>query len=220
MALDRRSAAALALAAALGAAASPAAADLFVCTDPSGRTITADRPPPECANLPIRELRPDGSVRRVIEPPLTEEQRKARAEKARRDHQEQEARRTQARRDIALMETYASEREIEAARQAALTSRKAMIDRARQRLETFAADRTKLEQEAEFYANRKMPATLERAIEANQEMAQAETRLIAEMEADLKRINQRFDAELSRFRELVLAGARPLARTSSESSPR
>jgi hypothetical protein len=163
--------------------------------------------------LPVKELRSDGSVRQVIEPPLTEEQRRARAEKLRREHLELEAKRTRARRDIALMETYASEVEIEAARQAALSSRQVMIDRSKQRLETFAAERTKLENEVEFYANRKLPAKLEQAIEANKDLTQAEHRLIVDMQADMARINQRFDTELSRFRELVLAGARPLVRT-------
>ena len=77
MAPDRIAAAGAVLALALAAA--PAAATLFVCTTPDGRTITSDRPPPQCASVPIRELRPDGSVRRVIEPPMTPEQQRARA---------------------------------------------------------------------------------------------------------------------------------------------
>jgi hypothetical protein len=209
----------LAAAAGLALLAPAASAALYVCTDAKGRTITADRPPPECANVPIKELRPDGSVRRVIEPPLTDEQRRERAEKARRDYQEQEAKRTQARRDIALMETYANEGEIEAARQATLAGRQVIIDRSLQRLESFAAERVKLEHEAEFYANRKLPEKLERAIESNKELAQAEHRLIADMQADIQRINKRFDAELARYRDLVLAGARPLMRT-GDSVPR
>lgn len=198
---------------ALALVAAPASATLYVCTTAEGRTITADRPPPECANLAVKELRLDGSIRRVIEPPLTEEQRRFRAERMRREHLEQEARRAKARRDIALMETYASEHEIEAARQAALSGRQTMIDRSKQRLEGFEAERTRFEQEAEFYAKRKIPAKLERAIEANKDLMQAEHRLIADMQADMARINQRFDAELARFRELVIAGARPLVRT-------
>jgi len=199
-------------------AAAPASATLYVCTDAKGKTITADRPPPECANLPVRELRPDGSVRRVIEPPLTEEQRKSRADQARREYQEQETKRSQARRDIALMETYASEQEIEAARQTALAGRQMMIDRSKQRLASFATERARLENEAEFYANRKLPDKLERAIEANKSLVQAEQRLISEMQVDMARINKRFDAELQRFRELVLAGARPLMRTGDGAS--
>jgi hypothetical protein len=213
MASDRSVSGVLAVAAVLAALSPAASAALYVCTDAKGRTITADRPPPECANVPIRELRPDGSVRRVIEPPLTDEQRRARAEKARRDYQEQEVRRAQARRDIALMETYTSEDQIEAARQAALAGRQVIIDRSRQRLESLAAERVKLDNEAEFYASRKRPEKLEHAIEANKELAQAEHRLIADMQVDLQRINKRFDTELARFRELVLAGAKPLMRT-------
>jgi len=215
---DRQRAAAAAALLALVLTAAPAWATLYVCTDAHGKTITADQPPPECANLPIRELRQDGSVRRVIEPPLTEEQRKARAEKTRREYQEREAKRSQARRDFALMETYASEQEIEAARQAALAGRQTMIDRSKQRMDSFAVDRTRLENEAEFYANRKLPDKLERAIEANKALVQAEQRLISEMQVDMARINKRFDNELERFRELVLAGARPMTRSGDGTS--
>lgn len=200
------------IALALGAA--PARATVYVCTTPDGRTITGDRPPAECFGVPIRELRADGSVRRVIEPPLTEEQRKARAEQAQRERREREAKRAQARQDIALLETYATEKDIEEARKVALNSRREMIERSRKRLETFAVERKKLDDEAEFYVNRKLPAKLEHAFEANDSLAQAEHRLIVEMEADMARINKRFDAEAQRYRELMSAGARPLLRTS------
>ena len=103
---------------------------------------------------------------------------------------------------------------LEAARKAALTSRQAMIDRSKKRLETFAAERKKLDEEVEFYVNRKIPDKLEHAIEANKSLVQAEQRLIGEMQADMARINKRFDAEAERYRELVNAGARPLLRTS------
>lgn len=199
---------------ALVLAAAPASATMYVCTTPAGKTITADRPPPECAAVPIRELRPDGTVRRVIEPPLTAEQHKARAEQAQRERREREAKRAQARQDIALLETYASDKDIEAARQAALASRQSMIDRSKKRLETFAEERKKLDDEAEFYVNRKIPDKLERAIEANESLVQAEHRLIADMQADMARINKRFDTEAERYRELVSAGAKPLLRTS------
>jgi hypothetical protein len=89
-----------------------------------------------------------------------------------------------------------------------------MIDRSKKRLESFADDRKKLDDEAEFYVNRKVPAKLEHAIEANDSLMQAEHRLIADMEADMARINKRFDAEAQRYRELMSAGAKPLMRTS------
>jgi len=213
MAPDRSRVAAAGAFFALALAAAPVSADMYVCTTPSGRTITSDRPPAECASVPIRELRPDGSVRRVIEPPLTAEQRKARSEQAQREKHEHEAKRSQARQDLALLETYATEKDIEAARKAALVSRQAMIDRSMKRLDSFAVERKKLDEEAEFYVNRKIPDKLEHAIEANKSLAEAEHRLIAEMQADLARINKRFDAEAERYRELVAAGAKPFLRT-------
>lgn len=212
MAPDRLRLAAAGALVALALAATPASATMFVCTTPAGKTVTGDRPPPECANVPIRELRPDGSVRRVIDPPPTAEQRRAQAEQAQREQAEMQAKRAQARQDIALLETYATEKDIEAARKAALMSRQAMIDRSKKRLETFAAERKKLDEEAEFYVNRKVPEKLEQAIEGNRSLVQAESRLIAEMQVDMARINRRFDAEAERYRELVSAGARPLVR--------
>jgi len=203
---------------ALAVAAAPASATVFVCTTADGRTITGDRPPAECADVPIRELRADGLVRRVIEPPLTEEQRRARAEQARLAKQRHDEKRAQARQDIALLETYASEADIEVARKTALASRQAMIDRSRKRLETFAVERKKLDEETEFYVNRKLPLKLEQAIEANESLVQAEQRLIVEMQADIARINKRFDDEAGRYRELREAGAKPFVRTSESAT--
>lgn len=203
---------------ALAVAAAPASATMFVCTTADGRTITGDRPPAECADVPIRELRADGMVRRVIEPPLTEEQRRARAEQARLAKQRHDEKRAQARQDIALLETYANEADIEVARKTALASRQAMIDRSRKRLETFAVERKKLDEETEFYVNRKLPLKLEQAIEANESLVQAEQRLIVEMQADITRINKRFDDEAGRYRELREAGAKPFVRTSESAT--
>lgn len=203
---------------ALAVAAAPASATMFVCTTADGRTITGDRPPAECADVPIRELRADGLVRRVIEPPLTEEQRRARAEQARLAKQRHDEKRAQARQDIALLETYANEADIEVARKTALASRQAMIDRSRKRLETFAVERKKLDEETEFYVNRKLPLKLEQAIEANESLVQAEQRLIVEMQADITRINKRFDDEAGRYRELRDAGAKPFVRTSESAT--
>lgn len=216
MASDRRLFAALlsSVAAVLVLIAAPVSAAVYVCTDANGRTITSDRPPRECAKVPVKEMRPDGSVRRVIEPPLTAEERAERAAQERRDYFEQERRRAQTRRDIALMETYGNESEIEAARQAALNSRQALIERSRQRLEGYARERKRLENEAEFYANRTLPIKLEHAFEANASLTQSEEKLVADMQAEMLRINERFDAELKRFRELVVAGVRPLGRGS------
>ncbi len=206
-----RSRALLASALLLAAAAAPAQT-LFVCTDARGRTISADRPPPECADRPIRELRSDGSVRRVIEPPPTPEQRAARAAEEKRKQEEAEARRESARRDLALLDAYANEQEIEETRQRALTSRLAIIERAQKRIEEQQRDRKKLDIEAEFYAGREVPERLKRAYQVIDSLVRSEQKIMADAKADLDRVNERFDADLKRFRELVQAAGRPASR--------
>jgi hypothetical protein len=199
---------------ALLAAAPLVQAQLYVCTDARGRTITGDKPPAECADRAVRELRLDGSVRRVIEPPLTPEQKAAREAEAKRQRDEAEKQRAQMRRDLALLETYASEAEIEETRNRALGSRQQLIDRAQQRLLEHQKDRKKLEAEAEFYAKREMPDKLKRSFDGNASLMRSEQRIIDEVRADMDRVNARFDAELKRWRDLVTSGAQPVQRSS------
>jgi hypothetical protein len=201
----------LAVALALTAAAAQSKT-LFVCTDAQGRTISADRPPPECLDRPIRELRPDGSVRRVIDPPPTPEQRAARAAEERRKQEEAEARRETMRRDLALLEAYASEQEIEETRQRALSSRMVIVERAQRRIEEHQRDRKKLDSEAEFYAARELPEKLKRSYQLNDSLVRSEQKIMADARADMDRVNERFDADVKRFRDLVQSGMRAPSR--------
>lgn len=208
-------AAALFVASTASTAALAAPGALFMCTDARGKTITADRPPPECADRSIKELRSDGSVRRVIEPPLTAEQRAQKAADERRKAEEEGRRRDQARRDQALLEAYGDQNDIEQARARAVDGRRALIERARKRMDELQRERKKLDDEAEFYAKREKPDKLKRAYETSAAMIMAQEKLIADTEAELKRINERFDGERKRFRELVDAGAKPAQRSAS-----
>ncbi|HUL64537.1 MAG TPA: hypothetical protein VLW55_07955 [Burkholderiaceae bacterium] len=192
--------------------ASGARAQLFVCTTSAGKTITADRPPLECADRPVRELRSDGSVRRTIEPPLTAEQRAERDAEAKRQIEEAERRRGQMRRDLSLLETYGSESEIEATRNRALGDRQVLIERAVKRMDELKRERKKLDDETEFYEKHDLPEKLKRALAANNEMVSSQQKAIAETKADMARVNERYDAESRRFRELVSSGAQPVQR--------
>lgn len=203
---------------AVGASASAAAAGtglVYVCTDARGRTLTSDLPPPECWDRPIRELRSDGSVRRVIEPPLTAEQRAKREAEERRKAEEESQRRDQARRDRALLEAYSDENEIEEARVRAVEGRRALIDRAEKRTEELRRERKKLDDEAEFYKGRAQPDKLKRAYDSNASMQQQQQKIIADTDAEVNRINERFETERKRFRELVKTGARPAQRSAT-----
>jgi hypothetical protein len=145
----------------------------------------------------------------VIEPPLTPEQRAAREAEERRKLDEEEKRRTQSRRDLALLETYASEQDIEQARVRALTTREAVIERAHKRLDELKVERKKLDDEKEFYSKREMPEKLKRSFAGNAEAIQQQQKVIADAEAEKARVSARFEEERMRFRYLVANGSTP-----------
>src|SRR5688572_28918452 len=65
----------LALGAMLLAGAGAAPAAIYSCVDASGKKLTSDRPIAECATREQKVLNPDGSVRRVVPPTLTADER-------------------------------------------------------------------------------------------------------------------------------------------------
>jgi len=193
-------------------AADAQSASMYTCVA-NGRTYTGDRPPPECSNSDIRELNRDGSLRRVIPRPLTAEEQKARDLEKKKRAEEEERALAQRRRDRSLLEAYASEQEIDAARAKALTSSNAVVKRSQVRLENMDEERKRLVEETEFYKNREVPETLKRALASNEQERAAELKIIGDAQAEIQRINDRFNADKKRFRELVSQGAQPAQRT-------
>jgi hypothetical protein len=189
----------------------PPAGTMYSCIA-NGRTYSADRPPPECANSDIRELNRDGSVRRVISRPLTQEEQRAKALEAKRKIEEEERQLAQRRRDRSLLEAYANDEEIEAARRKALEGAEESIKRSAERTASLSKDRKRLDDESEFYKNRAQPDSLKRAYELNAQAVAAEQRILAEARTEIARINERFDAEKKRYKELLAQGARPVQR--------
>jgi hypothetical protein len=193
-------------------AAPVAAQSLYTCVA-NGRTYTGDRPPPECFNSDVRELNRDGSLRRVIARPLTAEEQKARALEEKRKAEAEERALAQRRRDRSLLETYASEEEIEAARAKALVSSLDIVRRSQVRMERMGEDRKRLQDETEFYKRRDVPENLKRAISSNEQERLAEQKIIRDAQGEIQRINERFDNDLKRFRELMAQGAQAARRT-------
>jgi hypothetical protein len=184
---------------------------IFTCTV-NGRTFSGDRPPQECANADMRELNRDGSVRRVIARPPTQDELRARALEAKKRLEEEDKQLAQRRRDKSLLEAYASEEEIEAARAKSLETATQSMVRAKARIDNLNGERKKLDDEAEFYKKRVLPDQIKRSFVSNQqEVSQAE-KILNEAAIETKRINERFDAEKKRFRELLAQGARPVQR--------
>ena len=200
----------LAVAGGAWAHAAPAATTggIFTCIDSSGRRLTADRPIPECVHKEQQVLNRDGSVRAVVPPTLTAEER---AEKENRDRVAADARAAQAdalRRDRNLVARYPTEAAHARAREAAVDTVRMAIKATDARLRELEAERKPLRDEAEFYPARALPPRLKAAMDANEAAVEAQRASSANQEAELVRINRLYDNELERLRRLW-SGAQP-----------
>ncbi len=175
---------------------------IYTCIDDRGRRLTADRPIPECSGKEQQILNQDGSVRSIVPPTLTAEER---AVWEARERAAQEARAAQldaVRRDRNLISRYPTEAKHQAAREAALDTVRVAIKATEARLRELEAARKPLSDEAEFYVGKPLPARLRTAIDANEASVEAQRSAASTQEAELGRINKLYDAELERLRKL------------------
>jgi hypothetical protein len=181
---------------------------IYTCTDSNGRRLTADRPIAACSHKEQQLLNRDGSLRAIIPPTLTADER---AEQEARDKREAEARAAQAdavRRDRNLTARYPNEAAHQRAREAAADTVRLAMKATELRLRELEAARKPLKDEAEFYVGKQLPAKLKAAIDANEAAVEAQRNAAVTQEAELVRINRIYDIELERLRRLW-GGAQP-----------
>jgi len=178
---------------------------IYKCIDANGKAITSDRPMPECANREHRQLNPDGSLNRIIPPPLTDDER---AEAERRDREAKvivSARNDAIRRDRNLMQRFPDEATHRKARAKALDEFSGSVKNYEARIALLMAERKKLRDEADFYGpppKQPLPSKLKQQIDANDASLAAQNGLVQNQQTEIVRINALYDAELARLRKL------------------
>ena len=184
------------------------ASPIYACVDANGKHITSDRPIAECLAREHRILNPDGSTREIRSPvPTADEQADQEAReraKAVRAAIEADAVRS----DRNLRSRYPNEAAHQRARAAALDDVRRTVQLSQRRLDDLAAERKPLQDEAEFYVGRPMPGLLKQQLDGNEAATEAQRTLMANQQAETRRINAAFDAELARLRA-VWSGAQP-----------
>lgn len=180
---------------------------IYSCTDADGRVITSDRPIAACARRPMRELNPDGSLRRIIAPPLSKEQERERAALEKRHQDEAWARKVQQARDRNLLLTFEDERSLESMRRRGLADIDHEIRLATQRILSLDKE-LKIAQEAAAAwkadnPRKPLPFAYQQRVTDAANAILAEDALIADRNAERERVNSRFDADARRLRELL-----------------
>jgi len=179
-----------------------AQAGIYTCIDDKGKQRTADRPIAECSDREQRVLNRDGSVRRILPPTLTAEERADHEAQERRAAEEKAAYNDAVRRDRNLKNRYPNEAVHNKARESALEAVRVAMRASQQRMKDLENERKPLKEEAEFYRGRQLPARLKQQLEANETSVAAQRELIQTQEAELVRINRIYDQELEHLRKL------------------
>src|SRR3972149_11387430 len=105
---------------ALAAAPASAQTHLYKCKDGKGKPYYTQTPPAECLGKEMDELSGQGTVVKKREAALTPEQLAAREAEEKRKREQALAAKEERRMDQALLNTYASEKDIEEGRRRAL----------------------------------------------------------------------------------------------------
>ena len=181
---------------------------IYSCTDDQGRRLTRDRYIAECRHKEQYILNADGSVREVVPPTLTPDERARRDEEARKRREDEQNRKDAVKADRLLLLRFPDKPKHDRDREGALADSRAAIQSAEARLRELADERKRLLEEAEFYRGRLLPAALKQRLDNNEAAAAAQRNAIANSQAEQQRINAKFDVQLERLRQLW-GGAQP-----------
>jgi len=171
--------------------------------------VCGDILPSVCYGRAYRELGDSGRTSRLVDAPLTVEQRAQRAAEEQRRKEQERVLNEQRRMDQALLNTYASEKDIEIMRSRAERDLTMAIKAAEERIAEIRKQRKKFEDEAEFYRNRQLPAEVAKGLrDADYEIGAQES-VIESKKRDQETMRAKYDEDLRRFRDL---SKRPSAR--------
>lgn len=192
----------IALSVAAGAAS---AGKLYKWVDENGVTQYSTTMPAEHKDRKSVELDSKGRVRKEITAAPTQAELKAVEDAKTQKVVDQKKAYEQARKDNALMNTYTSESEIDAARDRALAGVKQVIESYDPRIKSAKARHAQLKQHADLMAQKGKPVSDVQKSDiaaAEREIAQLESEVKAK-QAEMVRLQERYEADKTRYRELT-----------------
>ena len=178
------------------------AANIFCCNDERGKQVCGDILPMACVGRAYREINQVGMVVRIVEAPLSPELRAQRAVEERKKQEAEEAEREQRRMDAALMQTYATEADIDLMRQRAEADVYKAIAAANDKIAEAKKRRKKFENEAEFYKKKAMPAEIQKGLADTEFEVKAQESIIESKKKDMVTIQAKYDDDRKRFLDL------------------
>lgn len=197
-------------------AATPVLAETYKWVDEKGRVQYTDRLPPEAANRGMVELNKQGMTKKVTDPALTPDQRKAQEEKLEQQRQAERGLAEKRHQDNALLSSYTSENDIDLARRRNLALVGGSILSAEARIKALQKRQAVLEREKLFYEAKPVPEKLDRELANIAVEIPKQDALIAQRNEDALAVNNRYEEQKLRFRELKAQMGREAAVTKKQ----
>lgn len=186
------------------AGSASAAGEFYCCQDSaSGRRVCADSVPEACRGHSYKVLDKGGNVVKEVGPPLTPEQKTQQAEENRRKKLLEEAAREQRRRDQALLDTYATQEDIDLSQRKAEKDVAIAIENAQQQIDSLQKKRQKFADEAEFYKKKTLPYNLANDLRTVDHEIKLQQELLDVKQREYGIIKAKYDADRKRYLELT-----------------
>ncbi len=183
----------------------PAPQRMYKCTDARGKVYYTQVPPRECLGRDTQELNKSGMVMRKTERAPSAAEVQAREAENKKKAEEAEKSREERRKNTALLNTYASEKDIEDQRGRALKEAQDAIAATEKSIVGAQKRQKELESEKEFYVKKPMPVKLKQEISNVDNEIKNQTVLLEAKKKEIVTINARYDADKRRYVELTAA---------------
>lgn len=176
----------------------------YRCTGKDGKKYYGSTIPNACLGMPVDQLNARGIRVKRIDPEGDEKARLAKEAEEKRLAEEAADKREVLRRNRALLATYTSEKDIEAARRRALSDNRRAVKEAEARIELLKKRRAGYDKELEFYKDgAKPPEKLQADIHTTEVDLEATQGLLEAKQKEAVSINAKYDEDRRRYRELT-----------------
>ncbi len=177
------------------------AGTMYCCTDANGRKTCGDTLPEACYGRAYKEI--TGGVTRIVDAPLTPEQKVEREAEIKRKKEVERMVLEERRRDQALLNTYGSVADIDYMRDRAINGINNDIRQAQAKLTEATNRKQQLAQKAAAYGKAPVPYEItSQQRTADAEIA-AEQKILEIKQKELEEVRAKFDAEKARYLELT-----------------
>jgi len=177
----------------------------FKWVDNEGQVHYGNRVPPEYAKAERKVINEQGRIVKVYEAAKSPEEKAAAQKAADLEARKKVHNEKQAIHDRSLLATYASEQDMQLARDGRVASVEALLQLTNSRIESMKQRLLGLTEEAATYerSGKKLPHTLESQIKNLRAQITKNETFVKEKEQELDDINRQFDNDINRFIELT-----------------